>query len=32
MALDDRALDTLFRHARTHNGFTAEPVVDATLH
>ena len=32
MSLDDRALDTLFRQARTHNGFTAVPVTDATLH
>jgi 3-hydroxypropanoate dehydrogenase len=31
MPLDDHALDTLFRQARTHNGFTPEPVTDATL-
>lgn len=29
--IDDRALDVLFRHARTANGFTAEPVTDAQL-
>ncbi len=30
--IDDRALDTLFRSARTANGFTPEPVTDAQLH
>lgn len=30
--LDDRALDTLFRKARTFNGFDGRPVTDATLH
>jgi 3-hydroxypropanoate dehydrogenase len=30
-ALDHVALDTLFRTARTHNGFTAEPVTDDEL-
>jgi nitroreductase len=30
-ALDDSALDTLFRAARSTHGFTAEPVADATL-
>jgi 3-hydroxypropanoate dehydrogenase len=29
--LDDSALDTLFRAARTHNGWTAKPVTDETL-
>jgi 3-hydroxypropanoate dehydrogenase len=32
MPLADHALDALFRTARTHNGFTAEPVTDAMLH
>lgn len=32
MKLDDDALDTLFRSARTYNGFTAEPVTDDHLH
>ena len=32
MALDDHALDVLFRHARTHSAFTSEPVGDDTLH
>ncbi len=31
MKLDDDALDTLFRSARTYNGFTAEPVTDDHL-
>lgn len=31
MKLDDDALDTLFRNARTYNGFTAEPVTDDHL-
>lgn len=31
-ALDQSALDQLFADARTHNGFTAEPVDDALLH
>ncbi len=31
MKLDDDALDTLFRTARTYNGFTAEPVTDDHL-
>ena len=30
-ALDDRALDQLFRTARTHNKFTDQPVDDDTL-
>ena len=30
--IDERALDTLFRSARTANGFTPEPVTDAQLH
>ena len=30
--LDDRAFDTLFRKARTFNGFDGRPVTDATLH
>ena len=30
--LDDAALDLLFRTARTHQGFTAEPVSDELLH
>lgn len=30
-ALNDAALDQLFREARTHNGFTSEPVPEATL-
>lgn len=32
MVLDDAALDRLFREARTHNGFTDQPVEEATLH
>lgn len=31
MALDDAALDTLFRTARTHESFTDEPVSDDAL-
>lgn len=31
MKLDDDALDTLFRSARTYNGFTADPVTDDHL-
>ncbi|MEP6884074.1 MAG: malonic semialdehyde reductase [Gammaproteobacteria bacterium] len=31
-ALDDAALDTLFREARSYNRWAAEPVSDATLH
>ena len=31
MQLDDHALDVLFRHARTHSAFTADPVDDDTL-
>jgi 3-hydroxypropanoate dehydrogenase len=30
-ALDDAALDTLFRKARSYNRWTAEPIADATL-
>jgi 3-hydroxypropanoate dehydrogenase len=30
--LDDAALNQLFRDARTHNGFTSEPIDDKTLH
>jgi len=30
-ALDDRALDQLFREARTHNGWLAKPVPDSLL-
>ena len=30
--LTDTALDTIFRTARTHNGFIDRPVTDATLH
>lgn len=30
--IDEHALDTLFRSARTANGFTPEPVTDAQLH
>ena len=30
--IDDKALDALFRSARTANAFTAEPVSDAQLH
>ena len=30
--LDDQALDTLFRSARTYNHYTDRPVDDATLH
>ena len=29
--IDDKALDALFRSARTANAFTAEPVSDAQL-
>ncbi len=29
--LDDRALDIIFRHARTHNGWLPRPVSDDTL-
>ncbi|MDO8837496.1 MAG: malonic semialdehyde reductase [Parvibaculum sp.] len=29
--LDNEALDTIFRKARTHNAWTSEPVSDATL-
>ncbi|MBU2099587.1 MAG: malonic semialdehyde reductase [Gammaproteobacteria bacterium] len=29
--LDDEALDIIFRQARTHNGWTGEPVSDETL-
>jgi 3-hydroxypropanoate dehydrogenase len=29
--LDDAALDTLFRTARTYNGYTAEPVTEADI-
>lgn len=32
MALDDSALDTLFRNARTHEAFADTPVTDETLH
>ncbi|MDE2239420.1 MAG: malonic semialdehyde reductase [Rhodospirillales bacterium] len=31
MALDDAALDALFRNARTHSSFSAEPVADVAL-
>jgi 3-hydroxypropanoate dehydrogenase len=31
MALDDAALDTLFRNARTHDAFADTPVTDETL-
>jgi 3-hydroxypropanoate dehydrogenase len=31
MALDDAALDTLFRNARTHEAFADTPVTDETL-
>lgn len=31
-ALDDAALDQLFRKGRTYNGFTDEPVTEAELH
>ena len=31
MTLDDRALDTIFRHARTYNHYRDRPVDDATL-
>ncbi len=31
-ALDDAALDTLFREARSYNRWSAEPVSDQTLH
>ena len=30
--LDDKALDTIFREARTHNGWLDKPVSDAKLH
>ncbi|TPG14470.1 malonic semialdehyde reductase [Sphingomonas oligophenolica] len=30
--IDDAALDTLFRQARTYNGYTADPVSEADLH
>jgi 3-hydroxypropanoate dehydrogenase len=30
--LDDRALDAIFRQARTHNGWQPKPVSDETLH
>jgi len=30
--INDEALDALFRTARTHNGWTAEPVSDELLH
>jgi 3-hydroxypropanoate dehydrogenase len=30
--LSDAALDTIFRAARTYNGYTAEPVAEAELH
>ena len=30
--VDEEALDTLFRQARTHSGWRAEPVSDETLH
>ncbi|MDB5711375.1 MAG: malonic semialdehyde reductase [Sphingomonas bacterium] len=30
--LDDAALDTIFRTARTYNGYTDEPVSEAELH
>ena len=29
--LDDKALDTIFRNARTHNGWLDKPVTDAQL-
>ena len=29
--LDDKALDTIFREARTHNGWLDKPVSDAKL-
>jgi len=32
MVIDDAALDTLFRAARTHNKWREEPVSDDTLH
>ncbi len=32
MTLDASALDTLFREARTHNGWTDQPVTDEDLH
>lgn len=32
MALDDAALNLLFRDARTHNGFTDQAIDDDTLH
>lgn len=30
--LDERTLDQLFRSARTYNGFSSQPVTDATVH
>lgn len=30
--LDDAALDTLFRTARSYNGYTADPVTEADIH
>ena len=30
--IDDKTLDTLFRNARTHNGWQPKPVTDAQLH
>jgi 3-hydroxypropanoate dehydrogenase len=30
--LTDQALDTLFRNARTHNGWLDQPIADETLH
>lgn len=30
--LPDATLDQLFRSARSHNGFLAEPIIDETLH
>jgi len=32
MILDDTALDTVFRTARSYNGYTDEPVAEAELH
>jgi 3-hydroxypropanoate dehydrogenase len=32
MTLDDNALDTIFRTARTQNAWTSKPVSDETLH
>lgn len=31
-ALDDAALDTIFREARTHNGWTDEPMAEEIFH